>query len=529
MRGTIRQKIFAGLIAVAGLAMLISLVPLYWLMQNSYQQQLIISSHTQARILAELSTASLLFEQPQSANEILATLSESPDVQSAILFRLSDNTLTAFAEYGSVSDEKLAQSTGNSQNTYVTDKFLHFSIPVQLQEQTLGSLYMQVSLHRIKDEVRNAATIAGGAILLALLITFWLARQLSNSLLSPIYQLRKVITAVTSNQDYSQRVRDKFAAELGELVDAFNTMLDVITAYNQQRKENEQKVVKLNLELEQRVYERTLQLTETIDNLKATQMKLIEQEKLASLGSLVAGVAHEINTPVGVAVTASSHLRYVLQQSEAEFQKGLLSKQSLQNFYREMHESADIISRNLDRAAEQITSFKMVAVDQSSEETRVFMLKDYVKQVILSLRPHFKNTQHQVELDISEDLKLDSYPGYFSQIFTNLLMNSLIHGFADKNDGKVLVKAVLNGNSLHIDYYDNGKGIDPKVKAKIFDPFVTTNRHNGGSGLGTYILYNMITQALKGHIILKEDVDEGVHFFISIPILNSTFTPIEKR
>ncbi|GAB2919227.1 ATP-binding protein [Rheinheimera gaetbuli] len=523
MRGTLRQKIFAGLIAVAGLAMLIGLVPLYWLMQNSYQQQLIISSHTQARILAEMSTASLLFEQPQSANDILATLSASPDVQRAILFRLSEDKLTTFAEYGSVSDENLAQPTGNTQNTYITDKFLHFSIPVQLQEQTLGSLFMKVSLHRIKDEVRNAATIAGAAILLALLITFWLARQLSNSLLSPIYQLRKVITVVTANQDYSQRVKDKFAAELGELVDAFNTMLDVITAYNRQRKENEEKVVKLNLELEQRVYERTLQLTESINNLKTTQMKLIEQEKLASLGSLVAGVAHEINTPVGVAVTASSHLHYVLQQSQAEFQKGTLSKQSLQNFYREMHESADIISRNLDRAAEQITSFKMVAVDQSSEETRVFMLKDYVEQIILSLRPHFKNTQHRVELDISEALKLDSYPGYFSQIFTNLLMNSLIHGFADKNDGKILVKAVLNGSSLNIDYYDNGKGIDPKVKTKIFDPFVTTNRHNGGSGLGTYILYNMITQALKGHIVLKEDVDEGVHFLITIPI-----TPVEK-
>lgn len=528
MRGTIQQKIFAGLIAVAGLAMLISLVPLYWLMQNSYQQQLIISSHTQARILAEMSTASLLFEQPQSANDILATLSESPDVQSAILFRQSDNKQIAFAKYGTELDDNITQPPGNTQNTEITDKFLHFSIPVQLQEQTLGSLYMQVSLLRIQNEVRNAATIAGAAILLALLITFWLARQLSNSLLSPIYQLRKVITAVTADQDYSQRVKDKFATELGELVDAFNTMLDVITAYNQQRKENEEKVVKLNLELEQRVCERTLQLTESINNLKTTQMKLIEQEKLASLGSLVAGVAHEINTPVGVAVTASSHLRYVLQQSEAEFQKGALSKQRLQNFYQEMHESADIISRNLDRAAEQITSFKMVAVDQSSEETRVFLLKEYVEQIILSLRPHFKNTQHQVELDISETLKLDSYPGYFSQIFTNLLMNSLIHGFADKNDGKILVKAVLNRSSLHINYYDNGKGIEPKIKTKIFDPFVTTNRHNGGSGLGTYILYNMVTQALKGHIVLKEDVEKGVHFLITIPISNNTGTSDEK-
>lgn len=518
MIGTLQRKIFVGLISVALLAMLINVLPLYWLMQNSYQQQLVVSSKIQARILAEMSTASLLFEQPQSANEILSTLSESPDVVTAVLFRLEQNKSHIFAIYGDQTEIEKKTIPALNQPDTITSEHLHFTIPVQLPDQLLGFLYLKVSLTRIQTELRHAATIAAAALMLALLVTIWLAKQLSSSLLTPVYQLRKVISSVTSTQDYSQRVSQKFAAELGELVDSFNIMLGVIETYNQQRQENENKVLKLNLELEQRVEQRTQQLTGSLNDLKTTQLKLVEQEKLASLGSLVAGVAHEINTPVGVAVTASSHLRHVLQQSEREFHAGSLSKQRLQTFYHEMQESTDIINRNLERAAEQITSFKMVAVDQSSEETRKFKFKEYLQTIILSLRPHFKHTQHQFELNIPEDLELNSYPGCFSQMFTNLFMNSLIHGFANTQQGHITVNANIEGTQLRIDYFDNGKGIDPSIKNRIFDPFVTTNRQQGGSGLGTYILYNTVTKVLKGQIDLMLDVPAGVHFVIVFPM-----------
>ncbi|WP_333608652.1 ATP-binding protein [Arsukibacterium sp.] len=516
--GTLRQRIFVGLISVAVLAMLINLLPLYWLMQSSYQQQLLVSSQTQARMLAEMSTASLLFEQPQSATDILNALTESPDVAAAVLFRLENNNQQLFAFFGEpVAAEQMSMLNSGLQSQF-TSEHLHLLTPVLLQEQLLGYLYLKVRLNRIHQELFSAAIIAGAALLLALFVTFWLARWLSSNLLTPIHQLKQVITAVASTKDYSQRVSQKFAAELGELVNSFNTMLDVIETYIQQKQEQENQILKLNLELEQRVSERTQQLTDSLNNLKDTQIKLIEQEKMASLGSLVAGVAHEINTPVGVAVTASTHLRYILQQSEQDFLAGTLSKPALQRFYKDMHESSDIVFRNLERAAEQVQSFKMVAVDQSSEEARTFKLKEYLQNIILSLRPHFKFTKHVIEVEIPEDFQLHSFPGCFSQIFTNLLMNSLLHGFANTTQGHIVIKSDYNGAELKIDYYDNGQGIDPSIKDKIFDPFVTTNRQQGGSGLGTYILYNLVTQVLKGSIDLKDDVPRGVHFAISLPL-----------
>lgn len=519
MNSTLRQKIFFGVISVAFLAMLISVIPVYWLMQQSYQQQLIVSSQTQARILAEMTTASLLFEQTESAEDILRTLEESPDVRNATLFRLVDDQLSVFATYAQDDSEQVQSVIPDlTQTVRFEAEQLAVTIPVRLQEQIIGALQLNVGLERINRELEYAATIAIAAFLAALGVTLWLASQLSNSLLQPIHQLKKVISKVTTQQDYSQRVEQKFAAELGELVNAFNTMLDVIASYNKQRQENEDNVIKLNQELEQRVTERTLQLSESLTHLKATQIKMIEQEKFASLGSLVAGIAHEINTPVGVAVTAITHLHHRLEHSKQDFQAGKLTKQSLQLFYHEMLEGVDIAFRNVERAAEQIRSFKMVAVDQSSEEMRRFALKDYLEQIVVSLRPHFKNTQHLIQLDITEELIVESYPGYFSQIFTNLIMNSLIHGFQGVAQGQINVQVTLQNDSLQFDYFDNGKGIAASVKPKIFDPFVTTNRQQGGSGLGTYILYNIVTQALQGQIALLDDTPTGVHFRIVLPI-----------
>jgi len=518
---TLQKKIFVGLITVAVLAMLINLLPLYWLMQNSFQQQLVVSSQTQAKMLAEMSTASLLFDQPQSATEIMSALSESADVEAGVLYRLHNNELAIFATFGEKVGTNHLSIFASGQQSLFTAEHLHLLTPVQLQNQPLGTLYLKVRLNRIQQELQSAATIAGTALLMAILITIWLAQRLSSSLLKPVDELKQVINAVATTKDYSQRVTQTFAAELGELVNSFNAMLGVIEEYNQQRQHHENDMRTLNLELEQRVKQRTQQLTDSLSNLKTTQQKMIEQEKLASLGSLVAGVAHEINTPVGVAVTASSHLQYILQQSEREFQQGTLSKQSLQSFYQDLQESSNIISRNLERAAEQVCSFKMVAVDQSSEETRIFILKDYLQNIILSLRPHFKLTKHQVKLEVPDDLQLDSFPGCYSQIFTNLLMNSLIHGFAGIEEGNILIKARIEGSQLYLDYFDDGKGIHPSIKDKIFDPFITTNRQQGGSGLGTYILYNLVTQALKGRIDLVEDVPTGVHFAMQVPLTKS--------
>jgi signal transduction histidine kinase len=259
------------------------------------------------------------------------------------------------------------------------------------------------------------------------------------------------------------------------------------------------------------------QLSATIKDLKDTQRKLVEQEKMASLGGLVAGVAHEINTPIGVAITASSHLAESIAVLNKAFTLGQLTKTSFRENIDDMGETTQMVLKNLERAAAQVRSFKMVAVDQSNEDAREFNLHEYIDTVIMSLRPRLKRTQHVIKLDVPGDLVLVSFPGVYSQIFTNLIMNSLIHGFDGIDNGTIIIQARRDDNDLKIDYYDDGRGIPEPIKARIFEPFVTTNRHRGGTGLGTHIVYNLVTQVLKGRIELVADSAQGVHFAMVIP------------
>ena len=260
------------------------------------------------------------------------------------------------------------------------------------------------------------------------------------------------------------------------------------------------------------------QLVETLFELQRTQKTLVESEKMAALGGLVAGVAHEINTPIGVSVTASSHLDDEISKLEALVSSGGLKKQSLLTFLTTAQESTRIISANLARAAALIMGFKQVAVDQSSEERRVFKLLPYIEEVLASLRPKLRVTPHTVAVEGDRDIELNSYPGAVAQIITNLIMNSLIHAYDDdKTPGNITITAGLCDDKVHLRYSDDGKGVTPDVQKKIFNPFFTTRRGDGGSGLGMHILYNLITQKLAGTVTCEGAPGQGVIFDINIP------------
>lgn len=525
MTGSLSRKVFLSLLAVASLAMLLVLVPLNWNIYSSHTQQLETAVQSQGRILADMSTATILFDQPQSAETILASLRESSDIVSATLFRLDSDTaeLTVFASYGDGA-QALPFTPDAQGKSLFTDNMLHIVSPVLIQQSPVGYLYMQVKLDRLQQQITRGLALAAFAFAVALLVTLWLAHRLSHRLLRPVHELIAVTSAVAQTKDYSRRVLQTFEAETGELVASFNAMLHVIENYDTERKEKEAQIEQLNRDLEQRVEQRTKQLSDSVQHLKDTQLKLVEQEKMASLGSLVAGVAHEINTPVGVAMTAVTHLNYLTEELKTAFAKGSLTKSAMERTLADLQETTIITLRNLERAAEQVRSFKMVAVDQSNEELRQFNLKEYIENVVISLRPQLKRTTHQVVVDVPEHLQLNSYPGVYSQIFTNLIMNSLIHGFANIDHGTITIQAMADEEHLQLNYYDNGRGIAAAVKGKIFEPFVTTNRQQGGSGLGTYILYNLVTQVLKGRIDLVDDVQQGVHFAILLPFAQVAVT-----
>ncbi|MGB9499437.1 MAG: sensor histidine kinase [Dissulfuribacterales bacterium] len=215
---------------------------------------------------------------------------------------------------------------------------------------------------------------------------------------------------------------------------------------------------------------------------------------MAALGGLVAGVAHAINTPVGVSITASSFLLDKTTAMLENISKKEIPKEEVKQFLYTVSEATATIDKNLKRGVELIRHFKQVAVDQSTENLRKFNLKQYVDGTLLSLRYHYKRSGHTITVNCPETLVIESYPGAFAQIITNLLMNSLIHGLNDKDNGQIVFNISSDGRKLHFQYSDNSTGMDEETVKGIFEPFFTTKRGEESTGLGMHIVYNIVTQ-----------------------------------
>ncbi|GAA0552061.1 MULTISPECIES: ATP-binding protein [Rheinheimera] len=291
----------------------------------------------------------------------------------------------------------------------------------------------------------------------------------------------------------------------------------------QQKQELEVKQQSLREEIERRRHTegalrgKQTELEKIVDDLKQAQDRLVQSEKMAALGGLVAGITHEVNTPVGIGVTATSFLAEKLQALSVAYADKTLTPKMLEHFIEEASQGTELLQSNLIRASELIASFKQIAVDQTSEAVRTINLADYLHEVIRSLQPNFKKTHHQIEVNCPDNIVLSCPAGAISQIFTNLLMNSLIHGFEDMEDGLVRITVLDEDDNVDIKYSDNGKGLSPDQLEKLFHPFFTTKRDQGGSGLGTHITYNLVRQTLGGSIQVSSEPGKGLHYHICFP------------
>ena len=281
----------------------------------------------------------------------------------------------------------------------------------------------------------------------------------------------------------------------------------------------------VNEDLEDRVTERTAELNETnqnlqqtLETLKQTQTHLIQSEKMASLGELVAGVAHEINTPIGIGVTAASHLSEIADNLQRAYDAGEMTRDAFEYFVTGQKQAVKIILNNLRRASDLIKSFKQVAVDQSSQDKRSIRLNEYIDEAPLSLNPQLKKTRHKVTLDCNAAIEIDTYPGAISQIITNLVINTLTHAYIDGDEGNIRIAVVNGSDKVLLTYSDDGCGIVPENLNRIFDPFFTTKRGTGGSGLGLNIVYNLVTQTLGGSIRCASEPGYGARFEIELPL-----------
>jgi signal transduction histidine kinase len=267
----------------------------------------------------------------------------------------------------------------------------------------------------------------------------------------------------------------------------------------------------------ERLEQQNAALNSALTALQEAQSELVRQEKLASLGRLVAGVAHEINTPLGICVTATSHLVQELKLTREELAAGEMTEDSLQQFLEIVDQSLRILTTNTQRAAALVRSFKQVAVDQSSDDIRSFNLRTYLHEVLLSLQPKLKGRAVKVEVDCGPDISLVSFPGAVSQIVTNMVVNSLVHGFEREQAGAIRIKAALEDEMVVLDYSDDGAGMDADTLGKLFDPFFTTKRGSGGSGLGAHILYNLVTGSLGGTVKVESAPGQGLRYQLRFP------------
>lgn len=254
-------------------------------------------------------------------------------------------------------------------------------------------------------------------------------------------------------------------------------------------------------------------------SLKEAQTNLIQSEKMASLGSLVAGIAHEINTPLGNSLTVATTVSDITRNISKDIESGTLTKSALNNFIESINEASTILERNLGTAATQIRNFKNVAVDQTSEKRRKFDVKQVIEEIIYTLNPQIKHTPFEVKVSVPPNISLDSYPGPLGQIITNCFNNTLLHGFEGKSSGLIRIKAdLVNEKYLSLVISDNGNGMSPTECEKAFDPFFTTKLGCGGSGLGLNLVYNLTTTILGGTVEIKSTIDMGVTLNFKFPI-----------
>lgn len=356
----------------------------------------------------------------------------------------------------------------------------------------------------IMSDVKTQQFQSLASIFASITLTIIMGLWLLSIIIKPINKVTGLAKAL-SNSDFSVSIDKEslYISETYELVNAFNHMTYELKKAFSLIRENEHL-------LEAKVNEKTAELEKTYN-------QLLEKEKLASLGSLVAGISHEINTPLGISVSACSYLIDQNEKLVKVLDEGGLTKSNFLGFLENSKESLDIMNVNLNRAAELISNFKQISVDQSASIATEFFLGEYLESIFLTLKHEYKNKDFKYNINCHDKLEIFSYPGAISHIFTNLIMNSLRHGF--KPDTTLIINIDIKdkGDNIFIRFSDNGSGIPAKDLKHIFDPFFTTKRNEGGSGLGLSIVYNTVTSTLGGNITCDSKLDVGTWFTIILP------------
>lgn len=431
---------------------------------------------------------------------MMAELADN-DLQRMALDRLRARTEALRAGFSKLSDQltnrtDLLRNTIDASQAETIGAIDDLSVKMRQREQKAQTTFDR-ALADISRRVLSIAVIFLGIILSAGVL-------IALSIRLPLQQIMTAMRAIASG-DYGREVQGTEARdEIGAMARAVEIFRE--NAIAKRKTEDELRTSKEKAE-------------SALLELSAAQRNLIDAERLAALGGLVAGVAHEVNNPIGISLTVASSFARRAEMFESELKSsGGLRRSQLEDFVRSSRDASQQLVANLQRAGELIQSFKQVAVDRSHAERRQFILSEATEQIVTSLKPVLKRAPIALSVDVPDGLIVDGYPGSYGQILTNLFLNAVNHAFADGRAGTIsIVARPRGGDDIEIIFSDNGAGMTPEVQRQAFDPFFTTRRNEGGTGLGLHIVYNLVTQQLGGRMMLESRLGQGTTFRIIMP------------
>ncbi|MCF2828272.1 MULTISPECIES: sensor histidine kinase [Pseudoalteromonas] len=527
---SIRKVLISAVMLVTALCLSLSISISTYLDVKEQKQLIINKIEMIADIVAFNSQITILFDDRKTEDARLKSFQQVDIIKNIHIYAMDDvtNTPVFFTSYNASRTPPVPLKVNQIEELKapkVSEDYIELIKPVVYEGNIEGYVYVRGGLERLSNYINKKILVDIALTLFVLLLVLLVSRGIQKRIATPIEELSTLLQDVSKNHNYSARAPGSNIAELNVLANNLNIMLARTENQLERHKADKQEIKQLNQSLEEKVNQRTIALREAnqellnaLERMHQYQNQIIENEKMASLGQMVAGVAHEVNTPIGLGITGSTLLRDKLSDIREAFQTKSLTSKQLERFVKDGIENLDLIYRNLNRAAELVSSFKRLAVSQDLEVNSRIDLSNLLTEVVASMRAELSTKQPEVTIDCDTGLAIESKAGPLQQVLEQLISNSLLHGFKDQQNNSISITVKSSMGQLAIEYADNGMGVPKAIKKRIFDPFVTTRRGEGGSGLGMHLVYNLVTQALGGTITLDEEFSQGAKFIITLPL-----------
>ena len=510
----------------------------------------------------------------QQAIDIAEGLVAIPMVQGIKVTDEHGQIITQLGEIANIdklaTDDLDSYLTDYSDINFFSDGFFGYNFPLIFSFSGRTTEVGTVTLLSSNEVIFNRIEVGiyfliGNAMVKTAALVFLFSLAFSQLLTNPLNQLTEQINQfdLDDPESSSMQIVNYEQNELSILQSAYNNLITELIRYKEKLALAQNEVIatndkldEQNLMLEQEVARKTsslsstmlkmerqqrellnhqgklktensrrsnteLTLTKTNHELKSSilklnqiQTRLFDAEKMAMLGKLAAEISHEIDTPIGVGITATSYLTDSLAKISEDISQHKLSKRGLDDFVTNAEQGLELLLNNLHRASELISSYKQLAVDQTSDKIRLINIAAYIDEIIQSLHPKLKKTNHSIHIDCPEKIEIYSHAGALSQIFTHLILNSITHGFANKHRGKIMIRLVMHSDEVHITFTDNGAGISDDNLERLFDPYFSQQVDNEQTGLGMYIIHSLVTDTLNGRIEATPNIQQGLSYDI---------------